>query len=184
MLSEIRILMLAVAATALPAQGADYVQAEDSSLEFSSSYDGEAFSGAFGGFDTRLSFDPARPQDARLVVDIRLSGTDTGNTDRDDTLASSDFFAVEQFARASYRATGFRALGGNRFAAEGELTLRGVSKPVTLEFTWTPGPQPVLAGEATVKRLDFGVGGGDWADTETLPDAVAIRTRVVFKPAP
>jgi polyisoprenoid-binding protein YceI len=184
MLSEIRVLLLALAAAALPAQAADYVQAEGSTLEFSSSYDGEAFSGRFGGFDTRLSFDPARLQDARLEVSIRMPGTDTGNADRDDTLAGGDFFAVAEFAEARYRAITFRALGGNRYAADGELSLRGVNKPVTLEFTWTPGAMPVLAGEATVRRLDFGVGAGDWADTEALPDDVAIRTRVILKPAP
>ncbi|NEL42644.1 MAG: YceI family protein, partial [Xanthomonas perforans] len=58
---------------------------------------------------------------------------------------------------------------------------RGVSKPVTLTFTWTPGTQPVLAGKALVKRLDFGVGGGDWADTKTIPNETAISTKVVFK---
>lgn len=184
MLSEMRFLLLALAAAALPAQGADYVQAEGSTLEFTSSYDGEAFSGTFGGFDTRLSFDPAKPQQGRLEVSIDLAGTDTGNADRDDTLAGGDFFAVSQHARARYVATTFRALGGNRFAADGELSLRGVSKPVTLEFTWTPGAMPVLAGQATVRRLDFGVGTGDWADTDVLPDAVAVRTRVVLKPAP
>ncbi len=57
----------------------------------------------------------------------------------------------------------------------------GLSKPVTLTFTWTPGAQPVLAGKATVKRLDFGVGGGDWADTKTIPNETAISTKVVFK---
>ena len=40
----------------------------------------------------------------------------------------------------------------------------------------------MLQGKATVKRLDFGVGGGDWADTKAIPDEVAISTRVVFKP--
>ena len=60
---------------------------------------------------------------------------------------------------------------------------RGVSKPVTLTFTWTPGAQPVLSGKATVKRLDFGVGGGDWADTKTIPNEVAVSTKVVLKPA-
>jgi polyisoprenoid-binding protein YceI len=58
-----------------------------------------------------------------------------------------------------------------------------VSKPVTLTFTWTPGAQPVLSGKATVKRLDFGVGGGDWADTSNIPNEVAVSTKVVFKPA-
>jgi len=64
------------------------------------------------------------------------------------------------------------------------LTLRGVSKPVVLEFTWAPGAAPVLSGKATVRRLAFGVGGGDWADTALIPDAIAISTKVVFKPKP
>jgi polyisoprenoid-binding protein YceI len=40
----------------------------------------------------------------------------------------------------------------------------------------------VLTGKATVKRLDFGVGGGDWSDTKTLPNEVVINTKVMFKP--
>ena len=47
-----------------------------------------------------------------------------------------------------------------------------------------PGAAPVLSGKATVKRLAFGVGGGDWADTALIPDAIAISTKVVFKPKP
>jgi polyisoprenoid-binding protein YceI len=42
----------------------------------------------------------------------------------------------------------------------------------------------VLAGRATVKRLDFGIGAGDWADTAMLPDEIAVSTRVRFVPAP
>lgn len=164
-----------------PAHAADYVQAPGSTLAFATKYDGEVFSGRFGGFDTTLSFDPAKLETAKLDVTIDLAGTRTGNDDRDSTLQSADFFNVAKFARARYTATKFRALGGNQYAADGSLTLRGVSKPVTLTFTWTPGAQPVLAGKATVKRLDFGVGGGDWADTGTLPNEVAISTRVVFK---
>ena len=166
---------------AAPAHAADYVQAPGSSLAFATKYDGEVFSGRFGGFDTTLSFDPAQLATAKLDVTIGLAGTKTGNDDRDSTLQSADFFNVAKFAQARYTATRFRALGGNQYAADGNLTLRGVSKPVTLTFTWTPGAQPVLAGKATVKRLDFGVGSGDWADTGTLPNEVAISTRVVFK---
>jgi YceI-like domain. len=63
------------------------------------------------------------------------------------------------------------------------LSLHGVSKPVTLTFTWTPGAKPVLSGKATVKRLDFGVGGGDWADTSLLPNEIAVSTKVILQPA-
>ncbi len=58
-----------------------------------------------------------------------------------------------------------------------------MSKPVTLNFTWTPGAKPVLAGKATVKRLDFGVGTGEWADTALMPNEVAVSTKVIFVPA-
>jgi len=54
---------------------------------------------------------------------------------------------------------------------------------VILTFTWTPGAKPVLAGKATVKRLQFGVGSGDWADIATIPNEIAISTRVVLQRA-
>ena len=164
------------------AHAADYVQAPGSSLAFASRYDGEVFSGRFGDFSTRLSFDPARPEAGKLDVNIGLASADTGNSDRDSTLKTADFFNVGKFAQARYRAEGFRKLADGRYAADGTLELRGVRKPVTLTFSWSDGAQPVLQGKATVKRLDFGVGGGDWADTKTLPDEVAISTKVVFKP--
>jgi polyisoprenoid-binding protein YceI len=176
--------LVAMMATAPAAFAADYVQAPGSTLVFASKYDGEVFTGKFSSFTTTLSFDPAKLATSKLDVVIPLTGTSTGNGDRDSTLSGADFFNVAKFAQARYTATKFRSLGGNQYAADGNLSLRGVSKPVTLTFTWTPGAQPVLSGKATVKRLDFGVGGGDdWADTKTIPNEVAVSTKVVFKPA-
>jgi polyisoprenoid-binding protein YceI len=175
---------LALACLALPAAAADYVQAQGSRLGFAGRFEGEAFSGRFPGFSTRLHFDPARPQEARLDVVVPLALAVTGNRDRDEALRGADFFHVARFPQAHYRARGFRPLGGGRYAADGVLSLRGVARPVVLVFTWTPGPRPVLEGRATVPRLAFGVGGGEWADTTMLPDAIAVSTRVVFEPAP
>lgn len=172
-----------VAMMAAPAVAADYVQAPGSTLVFASQYDGETFTGSFPGFSTKLSFDPAQLANAKLDVTIPLANAKSGNADRDSTLQGADFFDVAKYAQARYTASKFRALGGNQYAADGTLSLRGASKPVTLNFTWTPGAQPVLAGKATVKRLDFGVGGGDWADTQSIPNEVAISTKVVLQPA-
>lgn len=174
--------LVAMMAVAPAASAADYVQAPGSTLVFASKYDGEVFTGRFAGFTTTLSFDPAQLANAKLDVVIPLTSAKTGNDDRDSTLVGSDFFNVAKFAQARYTASKFRALGGDQYAADGTLSLRGVSKPVTLTFTWAPGTQPVLTGKATVKRLEFGVGGGDWADTGAIPDEVAISTKVVFKP--
>ena len=164
------------------ALAADYVQAPGSTLAFASRYDGEVFTGRFSEFATKLSFDPARPEAGKLDVTIGLASADTGNADRDSTLKTADFFDVAKFAQARYSATGFRKLADGRYVADGTLELRGVRKPVTLTFAWTGGAQPVLEGKAVVKRLEFGVGGGDWADTSAIPDEVNISTRVALKP--
>jgi polyisoprenoid-binding protein YceI len=174
-------LLLTATLASAPAYAADYVQAPGSILVFASKYDGEIFTGSFPGFDTQFSFDPADLSTAKLDVSIPLAGAKSGNSDRDTTLQGADFFDVAKFTTAHYRADKFRALGGNQYAADGTLELRGVSQPVTFTFTWTAGAQPVLSGKATVNRLDFNVGGGDWADTKTIPNETAISTKVVLK---
>lgn len=183
-----RLLPLALAGSlaafaAAPAAAADYVQASGA-LSFASEYQGETFVGLFPDFQTTLSFDPAAPQDAKLDVSIPLATADSKNGERDDTLKTAAFFNVGKFATARYTAEGFRSLGDDRYQADGTLELRGVKKPVTLVFTWTPGERPVLAGRATVKRLEFDVGGGDWADVSIIPDDVAVSTRVTFSRSP
>lgn len=177
-------LLLMLALLCAPAFAADYIQAPGSSLVFAGTYQGEAFTGRFPGFATTFRFDPKQLATSKLVVSIPLATAATSNADYDGELRGASFFDAAKFPRATYTATKFRALGGNRYAADGTLTLRGVSKPVVLDFTWTPGKAPVLSGKAIVKRLAFGVGGGDWADTALIPDAIAISTKVVFKAKP
>ncbi len=166
-----------------PAHAADYTQAPGSNLAFAGSYQGEVFTGKFPGFTTRLSFDPKQLAQARLDVTIPLAAATTSNADYDGELHGPAFFNAAKFPQARYTATTFRALGGNRYAADGTLSLRGVSKPVTLQFTWTPGARPVLSGKAKVRRLAFGIGGGEWADTSLIADAISISTKVVLVPA-
>jgi polyisoprenoid-binding protein YceI len=178
-----RLLPLLLLVAAGPSLAADYVQAPGSTLTFATKYQGDVFTGRFASFATRMSFDPKALAASKLDVTIALSGAATGDAERDSSLKGGDFFNVAKFPQAHYLATKFRALGGNRYAADGQLTLHGVSRPVVLTFTWTPGAKPVLAGQATVKRLDFGVGGGDWADTGIIPNEVAVSTKVMLVPA-
>ena len=158
-----------------------YSHATGSMLGFSSSYDGEAFDGRFARFTTDIAFDPASAA-GRFDVVIELATAGTENDERDETLLGADFFNTMAMPQARYQATTFRKLEDGRFVAEGTLTLRGVTLPVPLTFRWTPGATPTLEGTATVKRLAFGVGAGDWDDTEVMPDDVAVSTRLVLQP--
>ena len=172
-----------VALASRSAFATDYTQTAGSSLVFAGTYQGEVFTGRFPGFSTRLSFDPQQLAGARLDVDIPLATATTENSDYDGEMRGDAFFDAAKFPQAHFNATKFRSLGGDRFAADGVLTLHGINKPVTLTFTWTPGGQPVLAGKATVKRLDFGIGSGDWADTGLIPNEIAVSTKVILQPA-
>lgn len=166
------------------AAAADYVSAEGSKLAFAGSYQGEVFVGRFPGFVAKLDFDPGQLAGSKLEVTIPMARATTDVTDYDGELLGPSFFDTATFAQARYVATKFRKLDDGRYAADGILTLRGASKPVTLTFTWEPGARPVLTGKATVRRLEFGVGDGQWDDTSLIPNEIAVSTRVVLQPAP
>ncbi len=181
MLRNITLLALALTA-AMPVYAADYTQAAGSSLVFSGTYQGEAFNGFFPGFVTKFSFDPAQLASAKLDVSIPLATATTRNADYDGEMRGASFLNSKAFPQAHYTATKFRSLGGIKYAADGTLSLHGISKPITLTFTWTAGAKPVLAGQALIKRLDFGVGTGEWKDVSVIPNDIKVVTKVVFAP--
>ncbi|MCX7555692.1 YceI family protein [Xanthomonadaceae bacterium JHOS43] len=176
---NLRPLMLATAlGLGLSAHAADWqADASASTLNFSATAEGQAFTGTFKEFSPAIRFDPADLSSARFEVKIALASADSENAERDETLQGSDFFATRTFPQASYTATTFRDLGNGKFTADGTLTLRGVEKPVTLEFSWTQdGNHATLDGRTTLNRLDFDVGGGDWADASTIAHEVSVTT--------
>ena len=104
------------------------------------------------------------------------------NAVRDEALKRAAFFNDGKATTARYTASRFSTLGNGRYRADGQLTLRGISRPVALVFSWKPGKSAVLSGEATVNRLDYRVGSGDWSDTGILPNAVKVKTVLVLVP--
>lgn len=168
------------------ASASDYVaEPAQSRLQFTASAQGEAFTGSFASFSARIVFDPGQPELARFDVRIELASADTGNSERDETLRGDDFFAVARAPQATWRATGATALGDGRYRADGKLTLRGVTQVVPLTFQWraTDGGAQ-LDGEASIDRLDFDVGAGEWRDTEVIAAPVAVRTHLRLQPSP
>lgn len=162
----------------------EWLPAKGSTLTFSSSFQSESFSGEFGRFNPQIRFNPKQLTTSRFDVSIDLLSVNSQNKERDDTLKTADFFDTKKTPSARYTATKFVSLGNNRYQANGTLSLRGITKPVSLIFTWTQNKGAVLTGDATVNRLDFNIGTGDWSDTELLPNAVKIHTRLILTPKP
>jgi polyisoprenoid-binding protein YceI len=184
-MKPLRLLAFAIASwMPLAAQaGAWHADARNSTLAFTGIYQGDAFDGRFKTFDAAIDFDPAQLATSRFDVKITLASADTANSERDESLRGADFFDATHIPIATYTAMKFRSLGGNRYAADGTLTLRGIAKPVTLSFAWAGGATPALVGDAVVNRLDFNVGGGQWADTSMIGNAVKVHTALKLTPA-
>ena len=142
-------------------------------LTFEATQAGARFTGRFGQFTTDIAFDPAAPDRCSFEVRIAAASAQTGESQRDGLLKGPDFFWTERYPTASYLGTGC-TIEGTGFELAGELTLRGITRPVTLRFNFEPGANR-MAGEATIRRLDFGVGQGEWASTEWVGGEVTVR---------
>jgi polyisoprenoid-binding protein YceI len=168
-------------ALALPfaAGAADYtVQPATSTLGFSGSFQGEAFQGHFDQWTAAISYDASQLATSKFDVNVALASARTGDKDRDTALPGSDFFNVATFPQAHFVTTGFRHSGGS-VIADGNLTLRGVTRPVSLQVSFRPqGTGATLDVSGTVKRLDFGVGGGDYKDTSVIGADVKISAHL------
>lgn len=142
------------------------VDAAQSRLEFKDSYSGEAFSGAFRKFETAINYDDADLGKSKFDVKVDTGSVDTQSSERDDTLKGSDFFDPKKFPQAHFVTTSFAKGADGTVTAQGTLTIRDQTRPVTLVVKFAAeGNRATLDVDTTLKRLDFGLGAGkDWAD--------------------
>ena len=158
------------------------VQPKESKLTFVGIQEGAEFTGVFERFTADIQFDPQDLAGSRFDVKIETASASSRSDDRDETLKSDDFFAVKQYPTAHYVADHFTAKGGNKFSATGKLTIRNVTRDVPLEFTFeSKNGSAWLKGGAQLKRLDFGVGQGDWKDTEQVGNEVKVSFVLLLK---
>ena len=154
------------------------VQRSTSQIGFSAVFQGESFDGHFTQWTAAIHYDPADLATSTFDVKVTPASVQTGDSDRDSALPGKPFFDVTQFPEAHFVTTGFRR-NGSQVIADGTLALRGVTKPVSLAVTFKPqagGATLDVAG--TVKRLDFGVGSGEYADTSVIGADVKITAHL------
>jgi len=118
-------------------------------------------------------------------VSVDIASLDTQNSERDHTALGADFFDTAKFPKAHFVTTAFRKTADGRVVADGVLTLRGVSKPVALTVRFKPdGDTATLEVTAQLKRLDFGIGTGQWADPSMIGDGVTVRGHLLLHARP
>jgi polyisoprenoid-binding protein YceI len=120
--------------------------------------------GRFTDLGGSIAFDEASPEASAVSFTIQAASIDTGTPDRDAHLRSEDFFHVEQYPAITFVSTAIRARGGNAFDVTGDLTMRGVTKRITLPVTFLGtakdpwGNQKLgFETETTINRKDYGL---------------------------
>jgi polyisoprenoid-binding protein YceI len=179
-------LAAALGSTAPRAAPASYASDPAASrLEFAGVQEGAEFKAVFHKFTAAIDFSPDDLANAHFDVVIDMSSVDSLDTDRDGTIRGADLFDVAHFPTARYVTKSF-AKSGTGYTAVGALSLRGVTKEVPIEFKFAPGAggSAALSGSAQLKRLDFGVGQGEWKGTDEVENAVKVAFSLTLKPRP
>lgn len=167
---------------ALPcAQAAEYTQVNETASTISFTY--KQFSsrvyGTFSKFKATLDFDTQAPTAAHAALTIQLNSIDAGSTDANDELQKPAWFDTAKYPQATFESTGVKALGDNRYVITGKLTLRGTTRqvdvPVLLKADNAIG---IFEGKLKLKRSDFKIGEGEWADT-AVSDDINIKFKMV-----
>ncbi len=135
-------------------------------VEFSYTHFGYShITGHFAKVEGDFLFDAKDPTKSSIQVNIPIAGVSVGVKDLDDELVTDAFFDAGKFPTATFQSTTVTATGTGKLAVAGDLTIHGVTKPVTLEVTVNKiGVHPMRGVQAagfdattTIKRSDFGV---------------------------
>ncbi|MCS7316093.1 MAG: YceI family protein [Bryobacteraceae bacterium] len=121
--------------------------------------------GQFGKLTGKVRWDPAKPSEARVEAQVEVGSIDTREPKRDAHLRSPDFFDAEKFPTMTFRSTSVTPVGPGRYRLSGELTIRGITRPVVFEVEGPGQPVRGMGGElrtgatatAKINRKDFGI---------------------------
>lgn len=174
--------LLLTATLPLAAAAAEYtaVQPDKSSLGFTFRQMNVPMEGQFRRFAAQLAFDPTKPAAARTTFDIDLASIDAGSDEANDAVAGKPWFNTKAFPKARFVSSTVKPLGGNHYEVSGKLTIKGRTQDVVAPTTVTvQNGIATFDGNVQIKRADFAIGEGAWADFGTVANEISIKFHVL-----
>lgn len=170
----------AILLTVTPALAATWnVDPAASRLTFTGEQSDEKFQGSFPKFTSMIDFDEAAPEKGKITITVDMASAQIEGKDRIEALPTSDWFAVKKFATTEFVSTSISKTGEHAYQAKGNLTIKGVSKEVTLPFTLAnTGKSTIAKGSVTLSRKDFGIGSGQFASDEWVEYPVLVTYEI------
>jgi polyisoprenoid-binding protein YceI len=158
--------------------------ASSSEVTFTAKQVGVPMDGRFKRFDAQIALDPKQPHTGKVNFSIELGSVNIA-ADTDAELVKPEWFNTAKFPKATFVSTAIKATGAGKFDVTGKLTIKGQSRDLTVPVALAAaGGNTVATGSFAIKRLDFKVGEGDWADTSVVANDVLVKFKLALQGMP
>ena len=156
------------------------VNQNQSAIRFAGDQSGSPFEGVFRDWSARIVFNPDDLTAARLRAVVNVASAVTGDSFVDEALPTGSWFDASNHPRATFEADAIRSTGVGAYEADGELTMRGVTQPVTLPFTLEiDGTSARAEGAVTLDRRAYGLGTDDTDNDEAVSGEIEVTITIV-----
>ena len=180
MLRLVGILVIALALPESATAAVWHMRPAQSTITVTGVQQGASFTAQFKKFETQIDFDAKDLAHSSVTATIDTGSFDSQSGDRDPEVKSSDWFDIAKFPVAKFQSKSFKDLGGGKYQATGDLTIRDVTKQVVLPFSLViNGKVAKMMGSLSLVRNDYGVGQGQWASTDWVGANVKIDISLV-----
>jgi len=177
MIRNLTLLALLIPVTVFAAVPTWTIVPNQSSITFTATQNGAPVTGQFKTFTGDIHFDVNQLKDSNVKINVDMNSVTASYGEVGSTLKTPDWFNVKVFPQAVFTASKFTKTGEDTYQAQGTLTIRDKTVPVTLDFSGKEDSQHIahLKGSTMLKRSAFGVGQGDWAKTDNIKDDVKVE---------
>lgn len=171
-------------AAAAPALAQKLVPAQ-SEIAFVIKQMGVPVEGKFKKFDAQITLDPRKPQDGKVAFTIDTGSAGFGSPETDAEVPKATWFNAPKFPQASFQSSAIKGLGAGKFEVTGKLAIKGQTRDVVVPVQVTQAgtnanTAATASGSFTIKRLDFKIGDGEWADTSMVANDVQVKFKLAL----
>lgn len=150
-----------------------------SDISFSIKQMGVPVDGKFTKFDAQIAFDPKKPEAGKIAFTIDLNSAAVGDAETIKELKKPEWFSITKFPSATFTSTSIKATGPTKFEVLGNLSIKGVVKPISVPVVLTKtGAVTSADGIFAIKRGDFKIGEGDWSDFSIVANDVQVKFKL------
>jgi polyisoprenoid-binding protein YceI len=154
---------------------------EKSLLKFYAIQNGAPVEGKFEDFTADIHFDSSQLEKSTIAVEVNTGSVFVANPDVLSNIKLPDWLSIEAFPKAVFKSKTINRMPmSDNYYADGELTLRGKTAPVVLNFQLEQLDNRAIAtGYVTLHRKDYGIGQGEWARDDVIKNEVRVEFRIV-----